>query len=82
MTGIEIAATGDAPVWITKFKVTTSINGFDWTGHGDYVGVYDPSNSVKRKLTRSAVASFVRIVPLENVNYPCMRVDVLVYQEK
>ena len=47
---------------------------------GDYLGNYQELISVKRKLRRSVIASFIRITTLEYKNHPSMRVDILVHE--
>ena len=83
ITGVEIASRGKGGCqnqMITKFNIKTSINGIDYTDQGDYIGNYQELISVKRKLRRSVIASFVRITILEYKVHPSLRVDVLVYE--
>mmetsp|Transcript_52838 Transcript_52838/g.87536 ORF Transcript_52838/g.87536 Transcript_52838/m.87536 type:complete len:181 (-) Transcript_52838:90-632(-) len=85
VTGIELASRGNdnhQNQMVTKFNVKTSLNGINWVNQGDFIGCCEPLVSVKRKLSRSVVASFVRITILESVIHPSMRVDVLVCNVK
>jgi len=66
--------------WVTSYSVETSVNGYDWTSHGNFVGNFDKYTVVERSFEVPVRAAFVRFKDLGYNGHPVMRVDVLVYE--
>jgi len=66
--------------WVTSYSVETSVNGYDWTSHGNFVGNFDRYTVVERSFDAPVRAAFVRFKVLGYNGHPIMRVDVLVYE--
>jgi hypothetical protein len=64
--------------FVTEYSVMTSQNGFIWTRQGSFVGNFD-EKICKVQFKRPVRARFVKFTVVKYVQWPAMRVDVLVY---
>jgi len=67
--------------YVTQYSVMTSKNGLNWTSHGVFVGNFDGKTTCKVQFDRPVLARFVKLTVEKYSTCPCMRLDVLVYDE-
>ena len=81
VTGIEMTAGGNGIEYITKYRIETSMNGFDWKRLGIFKGCFGGTTVVKRPFIVAVRAVFVKFIPLEFIKHPCIQMDILVYKK-
>lgn len=79
VTGISTQGRANTKQWITEYRVETSQNGLDWIDQGRFRGNNDFTTVCTRKLSKPAVASFVRVTILKYNGHPSLRLDVSVF---
>jgi len=79
VTGVATQGRGDADLWVTSYSIETSENGHDWQKHGRFEGNFDRDTICESRLDLPVLARLVKLSEMEYNNYPCMRLDALVY---
>jgi len=67
--------------YVTQYSIMTSKNGLHWTSHGVFVGNFDGKTMCKIQFDRPVFARFVKLTVVKYAGCPCMRLDVLVYDD-
>lgn len=67
--------------YVTQYSVMTSKNGLTWRSHGVFVGNFDGKTMCKVQFDRPVFARFVKLTVVKFSTCPCMRLDVLVYDD-
>jgi len=79
VTGVAVQGRADAAQWVKRFSVLTSENGSKWVSQGTFNGNFDHLSVCRVRFKSPVLARFVKFIVLQYHGYPCMRVDVLVY---
>jgi len=67
--------------YVTQYSIMTSKDGLHWTSHGNFVGNFDGKTMCKVQFDRPIFARFVKLTVVKYELCPCMRLDVLVYDD-
>jgi len=67
--------------YVTQYSIMTSKNGVAWTSQGFFVGNFDAKTRCKVQFDRPVFARFVKLTVVKYAGCPCMRLDVLVYDD-
>lgn len=86
LTGVVVEGHGKLPLWVTKFTVSTSLDGKTYTSYNDNVNVTGgkifPGNKnsytpVTYLFNRKVVAQYIRIIPIKYHGLPAIRFNIL-----
>jgi len=82
VTGVATQGRGDSSSqWVEKYSIETSENGVEWINHGIFVGNFDSETICYSRIEHPVVARFVKLSVKEYYGHPCLRWDVLTYNE-
>merc|ERR1711920_5908 len=80
VSGVATQGRGDCcDQWVTSYAIETSEDGQYWEKHGRFQGNFDRDTICESRLELPVLARLVRLTVKEYNGYPCMRLDLLVY---